>query len=451
MIVTIRKFTIGALTLGMVLSVSALVPAQRGGGGGGGFGGFGGRGGGSGGPGGGGDDFRRRIMERMDANGNGTLEPNEVSDRSRGFLERMGLDPSRPIRIDQAAGGNRGGSSGRGQSGASSQEDLYPTVPIFGDESVMGFGISPATLAGKIVDLEKKYDRRILDQVERSLQRYDKNGTGILERDEWRSVTWRTDPRESDLDNDGLLTKAELAERYAKGRSDEDQRGSNSSRRGGGGNQPQFGRGGGGFPGGGGFGGRGGGDRGGGDRGGGDRGGGDRGGGDRGGGGGRGGRGGFNPADMVTRLDQDGDGTLSVEEMGGFAGRMMERMGVPTDKAIPIAEIQKRIEERMQGGDAQQGRNRRQQKPPEEEKLAEAYKFEGVSRFKGRKSFKPLETSSKNAPKWWGERDKNGDGQVTMGEYLTSGSPQQAKDFENYDLNADGIVTAREAEIAEGS
>lgn len=189
---------------------------------------------GPGGPGGSGFDFRSMMLRRMDANGNGVLEPGEVSSRAQGFIERMardsGLDPGRPMPISRLVGSREGGGDprrpsssdrgrdDRGRQGDSRQtgEDPYPTVPRFGESTVSGFGVSPATLAGKVVDLEKKYDRRVLEYVQRTMERYDRNKSGILEHDEWAGVSWRSDPRESDLDNDGQLTKAEMAERIAK-------------------------------------------------------------------------------------------------------------------------------------------------------------------------------------------------------------------------------------------
>ena len=57
---------------------------------------------GGGGPPGGGD-FRQRMLQRMDRNGNGVLEPGEVDERARGFIDRMardaGMQPGRPMPI----------------------------------------------------------------------------------------------------------------------------------------------------------------------------------------------------------------------------------------------------------------------------------------------------------------------------------------------------------------
>ena len=48
-------------------------------------------------------------------------------------------------------------------------------------------------------------------------------------------------------------------------------------------------------------------------------------------------------------------------------------------------------------------------------------------------------------PSWFASRDANRDGQVSMSEYSRSWSSSAADDFRRYDLNDDGIVTAKEA------
>jgi hypothetical protein len=48
-------------------------------------------------------------------------------------------------------------------------------------------------------------------------------------------------------------------------------------------------------------------------------------------------------------------------------------------------------------------------------------------------------------PSWFGSRDSNHDGQVSMSEYSRTWSTSAVSDFRRYDLNDDGIVTAKEA------
>ncbi|MCI0334978.1 MAG: hypothetical protein L0228_17360 [Planctomycetes bacterium] len=48
-------------------------------------------------------------------------------------------------------------------------------------------------------------------------------------------------------------------------------------------------------------------------------------------------------------------------------------------------------------------------------------------------------------PSWFKSQDKNGDGQVAMSEYSQSWTKSTVAKFRGYDLNDDGIVTAKEA------
>ena len=48
-------------------------------------------------------------------------------------------------------------------------------------------------------------------------------------------------------------------------------------------------------------------------------------------------------------------------------------------------------------------------------------------------------------PSWFKSRDANGDGQVAMSEYSRSWSDRTVGEFRRYDLDNDGIVTAKEA------
>ena len=48
-------------------------------------------------------------------------------------------------------------------------------------------------------------------------------------------------------------------------------------------------------------------------------------------------------------------------------------------------------------------------------------------------------------PSWFKSRDANGDGQVAMSEYSRTWSDRTVDEFRRYDLNNDGVVTAKEA------
>jgi hypothetical protein len=48
-------------------------------------------------------------------------------------------------------------------------------------------------------------------------------------------------------------------------------------------------------------------------------------------------------------------------------------------------------------------------------------------------------------PSWFKSKDANGDGQVEMSEYSHSWSKSTADEFQRYDKNGDGVITANEA------
>ena len=455
------------LTLLLFFSLTSLVFAQPGGRGGFGGGppGFGGRGGFGGGPGsscgrggfsgfgGGSSDFRQRMMERMDRNGDGKLDESEVPDRAKGFVEGMirqsGGSVSWPISISSIGGGrSRGGDRGRGgdrsrrRDNDDEEEFEYPLVSRFGNEEqkLMAFGVDPNMVNGRRVTIsEQTYGRRAMDTLNRTMERYDKDKNGVLEYDEWREIPWESDPRVSDLDKDGNLTRAEMAERYKLryGGSSSSSRSSRSSRDRGGsdrggsdrGRSSSFGRGG--PPSSTGFGGRGGGDRGGGDS--------------------RGGRSGFDPTSMLKRFDQDGDGYIDFDRMDdrvkGFAGRMLERVGIEAKGKVKIDTIRKKMEEARGGSSS--GRSRSGTKTAKKTDVKSKL-VEGADNFDGRYSFRRESEAPDDVPRWWDDRDKNGDGQVTMGEYFTSRSgrtrTRELKEFGELDLNGDGILVPSEAQ-----
>lgn len=341
------------------------------------------------------------YLKRMDANGNGVLEPSEMSDRFQGFwgstLRERGIDVSRPVPIDrltsimqerfdrmrrdrEEGGGSsrfgrsrRGGDDGdRGRSDrdrrdndrrrddrrSNEQDATAMLVPGFGNDfeplPVPGF----ESLAETEDDWESQFDRRTLEMVRDIIRRYDRDRSGVLEREEWANGQWRTDPAASDLDNDGRLTAKELAMRLAQSRSTEGDRegdrgrGSWGSR----GGDSDRGRGG--------WGGRGG------------------------EGGGWGGRGG---------------------EGGGWFGSRESSDSPPETRPSTTSST-------------------RNDKP-----TATSYRFKT-----------PTERLPKGMPEWFARLDINGDGQISMAEFASEWSVAQAAEFRSWDHNGDGIITPGE-------
>ena len=214
-------------------------------GGGFGSGGFGGGGFGSGGFGSssfGGGFNPTDMIRRMDGNGNGTLEPQEMEGRSRYFLERMvpGINLSQTISLEQlirdvekARGGSSSGTDTSRSSSSSSTTSssttkgntgAKPLVPAFGVDvaipTVPGFGDLASGASAPlyaIIDSDRK-------EADDRIAQYDRNRDGELDKDEIREGRWRDDPFSYDSNGDGRLSKEELAVRYAKRRVEEEKR-----------------------------------------------------------------------------------------------------------------------------------------------------------------------------------------------------------------------------------
>jgi Ca2+-binding EF-hand superfamily protein len=208
--------------------------AQPGGGRGerGGFGGPGGRGGpGGGGPSGGGRGGFNPVdfLRRLDTNNNNVLEPSEIDDRSRGFIERIardipGINLNRPIPIDRLAQGfermrqQRAAQAGGAPSAAApaAAAAVTPLVPGFGIEleipPVPGFGAMGDMFSVKVEPEDRK-------NAEDRMRRYDRNRDGLLTPEELARGRWGDDdPMTFDRNRDGKISVDELAVRYANRR-----------------------------------------------------------------------------------------------------------------------------------------------------------------------------------------------------------------------------------------
>lgn len=335
------------------------------------------------------------LLKRMDANGNGQLEPGEVSDRARGFVERAasqaGLDPKQPLAIDKLSAAMQRRDEGESRPGEgeaksetpaaspmttpaptspapSSSESTTkpanpPLVPGFGVETKFtpppGFG-TPAPSA-KEDSSRRSYSgssrsgssssgsrggssgggdnreaaAKVRRYAEGLLKQYDENKNGVLEKDEWKKM--RGDPEKADRNDDDMITLDELADRLANYGSDGGSSSSSSSNSSG-------------------------------------------------------------------RDDRDRD--------RGSSDRGGERYG----------------------GDRSRSRSDRDT---------------AASDKKSYRYLTPTERLPKGLPTWFTRNDADADGQVTMAEYSTSYNETTVAEFNKYDLDSDGIITPGECLEAE--
>ena len=165
------------------------------------------------------------IVERLDDNRNGQVDLDEMEGRSRFFLDMLardnGLDLSKPVKNDTLRGllkARFGGGSSGSSSGGSSNVRTASTSGVAGFGTTASTAKTPGFGADGGADgwdaLKAKYDGRIIQEVQESLRRNDRNNDGILDAEELKNGQWRSDPREYDKNKDGKLSRSELAERY---------------------------------------------------------------------------------------------------------------------------------------------------------------------------------------------------------------------------------------------
>jgi hypothetical protein len=164
------------------------------------------------------------FLGRMDRNGNGMLDLDEMEGPARFMIERMArgnpsIDMTKPIplsKITEAfqAMRNGGSSSFSSSSSDESMSESTTLVPGFGIKKekvpVPGFGSNTNAVNIRVEDQD------IRDADDR-MGRYDTNRDGVLDATEVTNSRM-TDAMEYDRNGDGKVTRDELAVRYAKRR-----------------------------------------------------------------------------------------------------------------------------------------------------------------------------------------------------------------------------------------
>lgn len=169
----------------------------------------------------------KEIIDRLDDNHNGQVDPDEMNGRSRYFLESLArdnnLDLSKPIPnnklhdlLKARFGGGSSGSASNRSSGSSSATASAPQafgVSTSTTTKVQGFGAASGIESWDAI--RKNYDERVVERVEESMKRYDRDNDGLLNAEELKGGDWRSgNPLDFDKNRDGKVSRGEMAERY---------------------------------------------------------------------------------------------------------------------------------------------------------------------------------------------------------------------------------------------
>jgi hypothetical protein len=169
---------------------------------------------------------------------------------------------------------------------------------------------------------------------------------------------------------------------------------------------------------------------------------------------------------FVTARDKNGNGMLEGEELENLRGPEA-RSDANNDKVITVEEIVAGIANRN-GPRSSQGSNGRPTSTDQKSTTSggsaagkSSRVYLGTVAVGGTTSDKDKTEASKRRtyrftpaaerlpttglPTWFKSRDRNKDGQVAMSEYSPTWSERLVNEFGRYDLNDDGVVTAKEA------
>jgi Ca2+-binding EF-hand superfamily protein/subtilisin-like proprotein convertase family protein len=167
----------------------------------------------------------REALDRLDVDKDGEISPEEITPLARPYLERiaamrrMSLERSNDIEQFQDAAriynSMKNGAYGK---------DVRPTI----ESTIKPFGAiddEPLVPEFGLAKIQYPYLKEDLDEAKSTINRYDRNRDGYIDREEARRNRWtHRDPFEMDLNKDGRLSRLELTQRYARRRLLDDSR-----------------------------------------------------------------------------------------------------------------------------------------------------------------------------------------------------------------------------------
>ncbi|EMI18313.1 calmodulin-like membrane associated Ca(2+)-binding protein [Rhodopirellula maiorica SM1] len=161
----------------------------------------------------------RESLERLDTDGDGDIDPSEITPLARPYMERVAA--ARRMSLERAYGVDKWQEAARiyyaMNNGVSRRE-----VDVDDYVNPMDFGTAPdQPLVPEfgLPEVKYPYTQADLEYAERTLRRSDRNRDGYIDRVEAQREEWRyRDPFSEDFNNDNKLSRLELAQRYARRR-----------------------------------------------------------------------------------------------------------------------------------------------------------------------------------------------------------------------------------------
>ncbi|XZE56447.1 proprotein convertase P-domain-containing protein [Planctomycetaceae bacterium SH139] len=159
-------------------------------------------------------------ISRIDRDRNGSIEPDEISDRAREYLERFarpyGISLSRPNSVERLEEAARRyyARQNRDDRDRDNESASGPSIKGFGPGEdlalIPGFGLA---------NVRYPYTTTDVDSAKRAMERYDRDENGYIDAREFSGVRWsESAPNDFDFNKDGRLSVIEVTQRYAKRR-----------------------------------------------------------------------------------------------------------------------------------------------------------------------------------------------------------------------------------------